>query len=89
MSLKDKVMEEGLKLASNPLVAPILQDERFMKLFVSALSVPGRLEQISEEQRDNVIRVFGLATKEEVDNLKRTVRSLEDELARMRSQQSE
>lgn len=85
MGLKDKVMEEGMKLASHPAVAPILQDERFMKLFVTALSVPGRLEQITEEQRENFIRVFGLATRDEVDDLKRTVRSLEDELARLRS----
>ena len=89
MSLKDKVMEEGMKLATHPAVAPILQDERFMKLFVTALGVPGRLEQITEEQRDNFIRVFGLATQEEVDNLKRAVRALEDEVARLRTQKNE
>lgn len=85
MSLKDKVIEEGMKLASHPAVAPILQDERFMKLFMTALSVPGRLEQITEEQRDNFVRVLRLATREEVDDLKRTVRSLEDEIARLRA----
>ncbi|HEX5632547.1 MAG TPA: hypothetical protein VFX50_04935 [Gemmatimonadales bacterium] len=85
MSIKDRVMEEGLKLASHPAVAPILQDERFMKLFVAALSVPGRLEQITEEQRDNFVRAFGLATKEDVDNLKRAIRSLEDEVTRLRA----
>lgn len=86
MSLKDKVLEEGMKLASHPALATILQDERFMKLFMTALSVPGRVEQITEEQKATFIRVFGLATREEVDDLKRTVRSLEDELTRLRNQ---
>lgn len=87
MSLKDKVIEEGMKLASHPAVAPILQDERFMKLFMTALSVPGRLEQITEEQRENFVRALRLATREEVDDLKRTVRSLENEIARLRANQ--
>ncbi len=41
MSLKDKVMSEGMKLASHPAVGPLLQDERVLKLFMTALSVPG------------------------------------------------
>ncbi len=88
MSLKDKVMAEGMKLATHPALAPVLQDERFMKLFLTALSVPGRLEQITEEQRENFIRAFGLATQEEVADLKRAVRALEDEVTRLRSQSS-
>ena len=86
MALKDKVMQEGLKLATHPAVAPLLQDERLMKLLMSALSVPGRLEELTEEQKANFVRVMGLATKQEVDDLKRTVRSLEDELSRLRQE---
>ena len=86
MALKDKVMQEGLKLATHPAVAPLLQDERLMKLLMSALSVAGRLEELNEEQKANFVRVMGLATKQEVDDLKRTVRSLEDELSRLRQE---
>ncbi|MFP6685893.1 MAG: hypothetical protein VB934_14335 [Polyangiaceae bacterium] len=86
MSLKDKVVSETMKLAAHPAVAPILQDERFMKLLLAALSMPGKITELSEEQRLNVIRVLGLATAEEVANLTRTVRSLEDELAELRTQ---
>ncbi len=87
MSLKDKVVNETMKLAGHPAVASILQDERFMKLVMSALSMPGKLTELSEEQRLNLIRVLGLATTEEVADLKRTVRALEDEIAELRAGQ--
>jgi len=88
MSIKDKVMSEGMKLATHPAVAPLLQDERVMKLLMQALAMPGRIEQMTEEQRDNFIRLMGLATKQEIADLKRTVRSLEDELSQLRNQLS-
>lgn len=86
MSLKDRVMNEGMKLASHPSVAPLLQDERFMKLLMTALSVPGKLEELTEEQKHTFAKKMGLATHQEVVDLQRTVRSLEDELARLRHQ---
>jgi len=85
MDLKDRVMGEAMKLVSHPSVAPLLQDERLMKLVMNALSVPGKINDITEEQKANFIRLMGLATREEVEDLKRTVRSLEDELARLRN----
>jgi len=84
MSIKDKVVEEGMKLATHPAVGPLLQDERVMKLFMTALSVPGRVSDLTDEQRQNFIKIMGLATEREVADLKRTVRSLEDELSRLR-----
>ena len=86
MSLKDKVMSEGMKLATHPAVKPLLRDERVMKLLMQALAVPGRIEEMTEEQRNNFIRVMGLATKQDVADLQRTVRALEDELAQVRSE---
>jgi hypothetical protein len=86
MSLKDKVVEEGMKLATHPALAPYLQDERIMKLLMTALSVPGRIEELSEEQRANFIKVMGVAAQQEVKDLKRTVRSLEDQLGELRGE---
>ena len=85
-SLRDIVMSEGMKLATHPRLKPLLQDERVMKLLMQALAVPGRVEEMTEEQRQNFIRIMGLATKQEVSDLKRTVRSLEDEISRLRAE---
>ena len=89
MSLKDKVLSEGMKLVSHPSVAPLLQDERLMKLFMTALSVPGRLDELTAEQKANFSRIMGVARQQEVDDLKRTVRALEGELAQLRAQLNE
>ncbi len=84
MGLKDKVMAEGMKLATHPSVAPLLQDERFMKLVMTALSMPGKISDLTEEQKANFVRIMGLATQQEVADLRRSVRSLEDEVSRLR-----
>jgi hypothetical protein len=85
-SLKDKVVAEGMKLATHPAIAPLLSDQRVMKLLMQALAVPGRIEEVTEEQRHNFIRVMGLAGKQEVADLKRTVRALEDEITHLRGE---
>lgn len=85
MSLKDRFVSEGMKLASHPAVAGIIQDERFMKLVMAALSVPGKLSELSEEQRAHVLRALGGAPQRDVDDLKRAVRALEDEVTRLRA----
>jgi cell division FtsZ-interacting protein ZapD len=83
MALKDKLVSEGMKLATNPAVAKLMQDERFMKLIVSAMSVPGRVSTFTAEQKEAFAKTMGLATADEVRDLKRTVASLEREVARL------
>lgn len=85
-TLKDKVKQEGVKLLGHPRLQPLLQDERFMKLVMAALSVPGKLSTLSDEQRAHLVKALGLATMDEVRDLKRVVRSLESELGELRSE---
>ncbi len=77
MALKDKLMSEGMKLAANPAVAKLMQDERFMKLVMAAMSMPGRVNTFTAEQKEHFAKAMGLATQEEVRDLKRTVAALE------------
>ncbi|MCC6521740.1 MAG: hypothetical protein IT373_03685 [Polyangiaceae bacterium] len=85
-TLKDKVKQEGVKLLGHPRLQTLMQDERFMKLVMAALSVPGKLSSLSEEQRANLVKALGLATADEVRDLKRVVRALESELAEVRAE---
>ena len=59
MSLKDKLFAEGMKLSSNPAVSKLMQDERFMRLIVTAMSMPGRLSTFTAEQRERFAREMG------------------------------
>jgi cell division FtsZ-interacting protein ZapD len=84
MALKEKLITEGMKLAANPNVAKLMQDERFMRLLMQAMSVPGRVSSFTAEQKEAFAKAMGLATVDEVRDLKRTVASLEREIARLR-----
>lgn len=84
MKLTDRLKNEGLKLAMSPQVTKLMQDERFMKLVLAAMSVPGRVATFSTEQKEVFAKGMGLATAAEVRDLRRAVTALEDTVARLR-----
>jgi len=85
MSLKDRIVSEGMKLAGSPQVAKLMQDERFMKLVMTAMSMPGRVSTFTAEQKEQFAKSMGLATSDEVRDLKRIVGSLEQSVSRLRA----
>jgi len=86
MSLKDKILETGVSLAQNPALSKLVQDERFMKLVVMALSVPGRVSTFSADQKERFAKEMGLATHDEVRELQRQVQALEDQVRDLEKQ---
>jgi hypothetical protein len=89
MALKDKLMSEGMKLAASPAFAKLMQDPRFMKLVMAAMAMPGRVSTFTDEQKETFAKAMGLATQEEVRDLKRTVAALERAIARLESRKVE
>ncbi len=85
MSIKDKVVAEGMKLAASPQVAKLMQDERVMKLVMTAVSMPGKVQSFTAEQKEAFARSMGLATQDEVKDLKRQITALEREINDLRS----
>ena len=83
MKLKDRIVSEGMKLATDPRVAKLMQDERFMRLVMTAMSMPGRVSNYTTEQKEAFAKAMGLATADEVRDLKRVVSSLEETVARL------
>ncbi len=81
--LKKSLMKQGLKLMSDPRVAKMLQDPRVMSALMQAMAVPGKVQSFTAEQLEKLAKSMSLATEDEVNDLKRTVRRLEDELARI------
>lgn len=87
MALKDRLLGKGLKLVANPRVAKLAQDERVMRLMMQAMAVPGRVSTFTDEQRESFAKVMGLATSEEVRDLRRIVASLEEAVRRLESRE--
>jgi len=83
-SLKKTLLQQGMKLMSDPRVMKLMQDERVMKAMIAAMSAPGRAQTFAREQLETIAKAMALATEGEVKDLRRTVRKLEEEVARMR-----
>jgi hypothetical protein len=81
--IKKNLMKQGMKLMSDPRVMKLMQDERVMKAVMTAMSLPGKAQGLAQEQAEKIAKAMALATEDEVKDLKRTVRRLEEEMARM------
>lgn len=81
MDWKKTLATQSLKLMTDPRVAKLMQDERFMKLMMAAMSAPAKVQSFAAEHKDSLSDTLGLATHEEVDDLRRSVRALEEQVA--------
>jgi hypothetical protein len=82
-SLKKSIMKQGMKLMSDPRVMKLMQDERVMKAVMAAMSMPGKVQTFTQDQAEKIAKAMALATEDEVKDLKRTVRKLEEEIAKI------
>jgi cell division FtsZ-interacting protein ZapD len=82
-SLKKTLMKQGMKLMSDPRVMKLMQDERVMKAVMQVMSMPGKVQTFTQDNVEKLAKAMALATEDEVKDLKRTVRRLEEEVSRM------
>jgi hypothetical protein len=87
-SIKKTLMQKGMKLMADPRVMKLMQDERVMKAVMTAMSMPGKAQSLAREQLENVAKAMALATEGEVKDLRRNVRKLEEELAKLKADQA-
>ena len=77
-SIKDIVVGQALRLAGNPRVSKLASDPRLMNVAMKALSVGGTLKSGMDRAGGVAAGVLGLATQQEVANLRATIAQLED-----------
>ncbi len=82
MALKDRLMERGMKLIQDPRVAKLAQDERVLKVAQQAFQLRGKVQEQIESRVETTAKSLGLVTKNEVRELKRTIKKLENEMKR-------
>jgi hypothetical protein len=88
-SLKKTLMKQGMKLMSDPRVMKIMQDERVMKAVMQMMNVPGKVQTFGNEQVEKLAKAMSLATEDEVKDLKRQIRRLEEEVARLEKEKKQ
>ena len=77
MDLRRSIFSRGMKLLQHPTVAKLLADPRAMDLFVGAMRTRQRAADLLDEARRRLVQLVGLATEQEVRDLKVVIRDLE------------
>jgi hypothetical protein len=86
MGLKRLVMERGMKLMSDPRVMKLMSNPKFMNLVMKGFQLRGKAQSAFDRRVKALAKTFKLATREEVNELKRTIRHLEESLRRVESE---
>ena len=88
MDLKSRVMKKGMELIQDPRVAKVVQDERVMKVAMQAFQLRGKVQEEIDQRVEGVAKSLGLVTKNDVRELKRTIKKLEVELKKQQDAQT-
>ena len=80
MALRDRIMKRGMKLMQDPAVAKLVQDERVMKVAMQAFQLRSKVQDEIDGRVEQVAKSLGLVTKNDVKDLRRTIKKLENEL---------
>ncbi len=80
---KKTLMKQAMGVMSDPRVLKMMQDERVMKAVMQVMAVPGKVQNFTQDNVEKIAKAMALATEDEVKDLRRTVRRLEEEMNRM------
>lgn len=89
MDLKKSLFTQAMKLAQNPKVLEIAMHPKVMEIAMKAMTARGQVTTAVHGATQSVARGLNLATRDEVKELRRTIRKLEDQLAATRDETGE
>ena len=81
MDLKKTLLAQAMKLAQNPKVMEIATSPKVMEVAMRAMSARAEVTAAVNGATRSVARGLNLATRDEVKELRRTIRKLEEQLA--------
>jgi hypothetical protein len=86
MSFKKSAMEQAMKLMASPTVGRWMQNPKVMQAVMSAMQLPGKVQAHLDDHRRTLARALNLATQEEVEGLRSTIRDLDSQLGDLRQE---
>lgn len=89
MTWKQQLLNKAFTLMQDPRVAKLLQDPRVMSSIMGAMKLRSDVERSFNQRIKVLAKSLRLASEEEVQELKRAVARLEQELERSRNQRRE
>jgi hypothetical protein len=80
-TFRQKAMQQGMKLMGDPRFQKLMMSPSAQKLMSLAFQLPGKIEDAFARRGKAFAKRFKLATREELETLKSTIRDLERKLA--------
>src|ERR1700753_1622874 len=80
MSIKKMVMERGMRLMSDPRVMKLMSNPKVMNVVMKGFQLRGTAQAAFDARVESLAKTFKLATRQEVRDLKDTIRTLEKSL---------
>ena len=82
--LKNIAAEKGKALLQSPTVSKILASEQVGTVIEKAMTVPFKISSAVTTQKEKLVEMFDLATREDMDELRRTISRMEDTIESMK-----
>ncbi|MBL8605635.1 MAG: hypothetical protein JNK72_27140 [Myxococcales bacterium] len=89
MDVKKALLEQAMKLAQNPKVMEVAMNPKVMEVAMKAMSLRAQVSSAASGAQSAVARSLNLATRDEVKELRRTIRKLEEQLAESEANKSQ
>jgi hypothetical protein len=87
-TVKDAMVGQAMRLVGDPRVSKLMGNPRVVNAAMKAMSVGGSIKTELDKAGRFAAGMFGLATQEEVSQLRSTIQSLEDTVAALEAGQS-
>ncbi|MFI5289005.1 MAG: hypothetical protein ACHQ17_05115 [Polyangia bacterium] len=89
MNLRKMVMERGMKLMGDPRVMKLMSNPKVMNLVMKGFQLRGKAQASIDQKTKALAKTLKLATREEVSELKQTIRTLETALKQVQSEMAQ
>ena len=86
MNVKKLVMERGMKLMSDPRVMKLMSNPKVMNVVMKGFQLRGKAQASVDARVKALAKSLKLATRDEVDSLKSTIRTLEKALKEVQAE---
>lgn len=86
MDLKKKVIDQGVKWMSDPRFVKVVSNPALMSAVMKGFELRGKAVSAFEEMVKSVVHSLDLASREELNELKETIRNLQAEIKNLQSQ---
>jgi hypothetical protein len=83
--IKEMAAEKGKALLQSETVSKILASEKMGTVIEKAMTVPFKISTAVAHQKEKLVEMFDLATQEDMDDLRRTISRMEDELSAVKA----